>query len=115
MSEGLPNSEDARAALLLSELGSQVLILCGFATNACVAFTAHDAHMRGFSLVVPEDTTAAQTPEQCRATLQHLRATVHADTTPSEALRLEALVTRARHGQARRARTHAALVGSGKG
>lgn len=91
--------------LLLAELGSRVLILCGFATNSCVAFTAHDAHMRGFSLVVPEDTTAAITPERCAAALQHLATAVHADTRSSEALRLEELVLRASHG--RDARTSA--------
>ena len=89
--------------LLLDELGSQVLVLCGFATNSCVAFTAHDAHMRGFSLVVPEDTTAANTPALCTAALQHLATTVHADTRNSEALRLEELIVRARENGGRRA------------
>lgn len=88
--------------LLLDELHSQVLILCGFATNSCVAFTAHDAHMRGYSLVVPEDTTAANSRDLCTAALEHLQTTVHADTRNSEALRLEELVLRASHGGARR-------------
>ena len=98
--------------LLLDELGSQMLILCGFATNSCVAFTAHDAHMRGFSLVVPEDTTAANSPEQCASALQHLATTVRADTRNSEALRLEELVLRASHGGGRRGRGKGSLLPS---
>jgi nicotinamidase-related amidase len=98
--------------LLLAELGSQVLILCGFATNSCVAFTAHDAHMRGYSLVVPEDTTAANSPEQCSSALQHLATTVRADTRSSEALRLEELVLRASHGGGRRGRASEPLAPS---
>lgn len=96
--------------LLLDELGSRVLILCGFATNSCVAFTAHDAHMRGYSLVVPEDTTAANTAAQCAAALEHLATAVHADIRNSEALRLEELMLRASHGSVRRTRGKSSLL-----
>jgi hypothetical protein len=68
--------------------------------------------MRGFSLVVPHDTTAANTPEQCTSALQHLATTVRADTRSSEALRLEELLLRASHGRGRRAPGRGSLLPS---
>jgi nicotinamidase-related amidase len=81
--------------LLLGELRSERLVLCGFATNSCVSFTAHDAHMRGFTLSVPSDTTAANTPALAEQALTLLESTVHADTRPSSELSFEALTERA--------------------
>jgi len=46
---------------LLNHLGVKRLILCGIATNLCVLFTAHDAHMRGYKLIVLSDCCAAET------------------------------------------------------
>jgi nicotinamidase-related amidase len=77
--------------LLLDELETRALILCGFATNSCVAFTAHDAHMRGFRVVVPEDTTAANTEALRVDTLRHLNVAVHADTGPAARIDFERL------------------------
>lgn len=81
--------------LLLDELHSEVLVLCGFATNSCVAFTAHDAHMRGFSCCVPKDTTAANTPLLAEQALALMETTLRADTLQSDALSFEALEKRA--------------------
>jgi nicotinamidase-related amidase len=81
--------------LLLDQLHSEVLILCGFTTNSCVAFTAHDAHMRGFSSCVPADTTAANTPALAEQALALLESTVRADTRVSDAVSFEELVKRA--------------------
>jgi nicotinamidase-related amidase len=72
--------------LLLAELGTQVLVLCGFSTPSCVTFTAHDAHMRGFRVVVPRDTTAANSERLCIDALRQLESTVHATTADSSAL-----------------------------
>src|SRR5687767_3624623 len=44
--------------VLLEYLGVETLILCGFAGNLCVLYTAHDAYMRDFHLVVPRDCMA---------------------------------------------------------
>lgn len=59
--------------LVLRELGVDSLILAGFATDLCVLFTAHDAHMRGFGLSLPEDCTASNSPEITQRALAHLR------------------------------------------
>ncbi|HEU4582298.1 MAG TPA: isochorismatase family cysteine hydrolase [Polyangiaceae bacterium] len=72
--------------LLLKDLGSEVLVLCGFSTNSCVTFTAHDAHMRRFRVIVPRDTTAAVSEQIELEALHQLELTVHADTRESTAL-----------------------------
>ena len=45
---------------LLEDLKIKRLILAGIATNLCVLFTAHDAHMHGYGLVVLSDCCAAE-------------------------------------------------------
>lgn len=45
---------------LLEHLKIERLILAGIATNLCVLFTAHDAHMHGYSIVVLSDCCAAE-------------------------------------------------------
>jgi nicotinamidase-related amidase len=72
--------------LLLATLGTEVVVLCGFATNSCVTFTAHDAHMRGFRVIVPRDTTAANTERICADALRQLELTLHATTADSAGL-----------------------------
>lgn len=43
--------------LLLDELGSTTLILCGFDTNICVVHTAADAYFNNYQLIVVSDAT----------------------------------------------------------
>lgn len=88
--------------LLLRELETKTLILAGFATNLCVAFTAYDAHMRGLRVAVPCNTTAANSDELCTQTLEQLESSVDADVRPAEELDFEAL---ARRGHRRSARS----------
>ena len=47
--------------LLLSYLGARKLITTGFAADICVLFTANDAYMRDYELIVPSDCIAAET------------------------------------------------------
>lgn len=72
--------------LLLKDLGAEVLVLCGFSTNSCVAFTAFDAHMRGYRVIVPHDTTAALSDRIHSEALHQLELAVHAQTGESTAL-----------------------------
>lgn len=46
---------------LLEHLKAKRLILTGIATNLCVLFTAHDAHMHQYELVALSDCCAAET------------------------------------------------------
>ena len=59
--------------MLLGHLRIHTLVLAGFATNLCVVFTANDAHMRGYHIVVPSDGCAANTRALTQATLNHVR------------------------------------------
>lgn len=58
---------------LLQSLGVERLVLAGFAGDICVLFTAHDAHMREYELVVPTDCIASEDPASNRWALEHMR------------------------------------------
>lgn len=79
---------------LLDYLGAKTLILTGLATDICVLFTANDAYMRDFFIVVPEDCVAASSTEANERALELIRTVLKADTTPSTELDLEALKAR---------------------
>ncbi len=49
--------------ILLNHLDTETLILAGFAGNICVLFTANDAYMRNFKLIVPRDCIGSNTVE----------------------------------------------------
>ena len=69
--------------VLLAHLGANTLILTGHAGNFCVLFTAHDAYMRNFNLVVPRDCLASEKESDNHHALAHMAATCKADTGPS--------------------------------
>lgn len=77
--------------VLLDRLGAETLILAGFATNICVLFTANDAHMRGYEVVVPSDCTASNTPSLTEQALQQMRLVARARTGESSELNFEEL------------------------
>ena len=66
--------------VLLAHLGASTLILTGIAGNFCVLFTAHDAYMRDFNLVVPRDCLASEEEADNRHALAHMATTCKADT-----------------------------------
>jgi nicotinamidase-related amidase len=74
--------------VLLQQLDSKRLIVVGFATNICVLYTAADAHMRGFEVVVPSDCTASNTPELTAQALQQMKLVSEASVEPSTELDL---------------------------
>jgi len=45
--------------ILLEHLQCKTLILTGVTTNICILFTANDAYMRDFNLVIPNDCVAS--------------------------------------------------------
>ena len=49
--------------ILLNHLDTKTLILTGVAGNICVLFTANDAYMRNFQLIVPNDCIGSNTKE----------------------------------------------------
>ena len=77
--------------VLLAHLGARTLVLTGIAGNFCVLFTAHDAYMRDFRLLVPSDCIAAEEDADNRHALQHMAAVCKADTGPSAGIDFQAL------------------------
>jgi nicotinamidase-related amidase len=69
---------------LLRHLSAESVVVTGFATNLCVLFTANDAYMRGYRLIVPSDCTAANTAALTRAALEHMGIALNAAVLPSE-------------------------------
>ena len=76
---------------LLSYLTVKTLIITGVAGNICVLFTANDAYMRDFNLVIPADCVASNDAEENRLVLEQMKKVLKADITPSAELDLERL------------------------
>ena len=77
--------------ILLDYLEVKTLILTGMAGDICVLFTANDAYMRDFNLVIPEDCVASSDPAENSHALEMMRRLLKADTRPSTELDLEEL------------------------
>ena len=86
--------------VLLQHLGAKTLVLSGVAGDFCVLFTAHDAYMRDYHLVVPSDCTASLTEEKDRAALAHMADVTKADVRRSADIDLTALAACKRHSRA---------------
>ncbi|HVG34497.1 MAG TPA: isochorismatase family cysteine hydrolase [Pyrinomonadaceae bacterium] len=76
---------------LLEYLQARTLILTGLAGNICVLFTANDAYMRDFNLVVPSDCVASNRAEENAHALELMKTVLKADTRPSTELDFEEL------------------------
>jgi len=71
---------------LLAYLNVKTLILTGVAGNICVLFTANDAYMRDFNLVVPADCVASNDPDENSHALNQMATVLNADIRPSTEL-----------------------------
>ena len=69
---------------LLHYVGAKRLILTGIAGNFCVLFTANDAYMRDFHLLIPEDCCVSNTAHENGEALALMRKFLKADTRPSQ-------------------------------
>src|SRR5438270_2009510 len=56
--------------ILLDYLGVRTLVLTGLTADICVLFTAHDAYMRDFNVLVPSDCVASNDPRENEYTLR---------------------------------------------
>jgi nicotinamidase-related amidase len=73
---------------LLRYLETQTLILTGIAGNFCVLFTANDAYMRDFNLLVPSDCTVSNTKKENDSALGLMKKFLKADTRSSSRILL---------------------------
>jgi len=77
--------------LLLRYLGAEILLLTGVAGNICALFTANDAYMRDYHLIIPADCVASQTVKENMSALELMRKVLKAETRPSTELDLQTL------------------------
>jgi nicotinamidase-related amidase len=75
-------------SVLLAHLHTQTLILTGVSSHQCVLFTANDAHVRNFDLLVPSDCIAAGSASEHRLALQYFKAALDAQIRPSGRINL---------------------------
>lgn len=80
---------------LLTYLGAKTLILTGISADSCVLFTANDAYLRDYNLIIPEDCVASGLPTHTEQTLVYVRRVLKASTTPSTELDLATLLREA--------------------
>ena len=76
---------------LLTYLGARTLILTGMAGNICILFSANDAYMRDYHIVVPADCVVSNTVEENDHALRQIQQVLKGDITASADLDLEAL------------------------
>jgi nicotinamidase-related amidase len=74
--------------MLLQSGGVQTLIIVGFAADNCVLFTAADAHMVDYRVVVPSDCVASERDAERRRVLAKMRKLLDAKTAASFRIRL---------------------------
>ena len=80
---------------LLEYLQARTLILTGLTGDICVLFTANDAYMRDFNLIIPSDCVASSSKEANEYALELMARVLKADTTPSAELDFEELKRKA--------------------
>lgn len=66
----------------------QTVIITGLVTGNCVLFTAVDAYMRNYRLIVPRDCVADQKPAEHKAALVKIETLLKAKVSESTTLRL---------------------------
>ena len=75
--------------VLLRYLGAKRLIITGIAANICVLFTANDAYMRDFELLIPRDCVCSNTTAENDYALEQMRTILKADIRPSTEIKLK--------------------------
>jgi nicotinamidase-related amidase len=79
-------------SILLEYLGTNTLIVTGIAGNNCVLFTAHDAYLRNFRLIVPRDCIASETEQENTKAIDQMRRILKASVPVSSQVRLSRLL-----------------------
>jgi isochorismate hydrolase len=67
--------------VILESIGARKLVLTGVSSHQCVLFTANDAHVRSFEIVVPSDCIGAPTAAQTKLALSYFRKALGAHVT----------------------------------
>ena len=75
--------------VLLEQLKVKTVILTGIAGNICVLFTANDAHMREYKVIVPKDCMASNKKSDTRYVIQQLNKSLKIKTPAGKDVRLK--------------------------
>ena len=78
--------------LLLRYLKTRTLVIGGFTADRCVLFTASDAFIRDFHVVIPSDGVASLDARSNRLALAQMRTLLDAEVRPSRAVVLRRAV-----------------------
>jgi len=70
--------------VLLDHFGTRTLVITGIAGNICVLFTANDAYMRDYKIVVPRDCAASNSVEDNDYALAQIERVLKGDIRASE-------------------------------
>lgn len=70
--------------IVLEYLGARTLVLTGVAGNNCVLFTANDAYMRDYKLIIPADCTASINQQDNSSALRQMQQVLKADIRASD-------------------------------
>jgi nicotinamidase-related amidase len=87
---------DTTLESLLRHLEVETLLLTGVAADVCILFTAHDAHLRNYAIIIPEDCVASNSKAQTKAALANLEKSVAAKVVKSTSIRFPALMKKRR-------------------
>jgi isochorismate hydrolase len=89
--------QDALDVPFMVELGQAArpsfMILTGLTANNCVLFTANDAYMRDYELVIPRDCVSSVTEDENWAALRQMERILKADTRPSAELNFNRMLS----------------------
>jgi nicotinamidase-related amidase len=69
--------------LLLRHLEARTLVLTGITAESCVLFTANDAYLRDYEIIVPPDCVVSQSAEAEERALAHMGQILKAKVCPS--------------------------------
>ena len=72
---------------LLKLMGVRKLVLTGVAADHCILFTAADAYVRNYALIIPADCIAAVNPQHTKLSLPYFRRVMKADVRPAAGVR----------------------------
>ena len=75
---------------LLKLMGVRTLVLTGVASHQCILFTAIDAYLRDYQLIVPRDCVAAPDRDDNELALRNCKSELKADVRISGRMRLSA-------------------------
>ncbi|WBY03898.1 cysteine hydrolase [Ramlibacter tataouinensis] len=70
--------------ILLAEMDTSELVICGMAADMCVQMTAADAFLRQYRTWVPSDCTAAETEEAKAGALAYMASVLKCDVQPAD-------------------------------